>query len=781
MKEGHIFTEGEIASDYPDLIAAQLARIGTVDKIIHHVSSPGGNVIAGYKGYHKLVSVGVPIDSIVEGEAQSMGSFVIMASNATGGKIKVLNPSRVMIHNPKFNVQGLSQSGFADSDSLQSGADELRTIETEMAQVYVDSTVKRGKGKTIDEIKAMMKRETYMSAEEAVAQGFADEVISMINVESNTKLKAVALGLTGSKPNKTTMEKEKGIAASVRDLLIKAADILAPVTQPKAVDVPLNDGTMLSIDGDAPTVGGAATYEGAPANGEYTLESGQVVTCVNGKITDVKEPAPLAPPAQDEAAKLAQENEALKAQLAQLAATKAAAEQEAAQKVAAEQDKNKLEAEQKRAAEALEAVQKELEALKSKTIGNEEKQFEGLSHNRATAIGKMTTNDVMKVKATRTFIAENLPWLERHYPSGKFADGTRFADYRQGGPEAVSILETNLNYTWNGVLSTELFFKPTLSTPAIADVFTVDLGAKDKKRYHIAPVMNKVLKPYTGCGQAVTGSSYDITSKYIQLKPFEMYEAWCKDDFTDQLTGSFNLLAQEWLKTGTNSFDPAGTPIDKMIVDGLKDAMRRDIWRRISFGDTTSSSADWNQIDGLWQSLIDQSGASNYCVYASKTNFGTGTLSASAAYNELVAQYKNSSNLLKEQAIDGRKGRFLVTRSVWDNLYDSYTATGAVTELAFKQAMDGISGQLTFRGIPVIPITIWDDFLADSTNPLSSTTRHLIAFTIKENHILGVENTGDMEKIDSWFEKKDNKRYYRSNMSMGFLGAIHCDLTTVSY
>jgi hypothetical protein len=123
----------------------------------------------------------------------------------------------------------------------------------------------------------------------------------------------------------------------------------------------------------------------------------------------------------------------------------------------------------------------------------------------------------------------------------------------------------------------------------------------------------------------------------------------------------------------------------------------------------------------------------------------------------------------------------LVTRSIWENLYDTYTGTGAVTELAFKQAMDGIGGQLTFRGIPVVPITIWDDFLADSANPLYSTTRHLISFTLKDNHILGVENTGDLEKLDSWFEKKDNKRYYRANMTMGFLGAIHCDLTTISY
>ena len=776
MKQGHIFTEGKIEDNYPDLIMSQLRNIGEVDEIVHHISTGGGSVNAGYKGYHKLVQYAqaykIPIHSVVE-EAQSMGSFIMLASDMTGGKIKVLNPGRVMIHYPKFGVSGLGgNSGYADSDSFESAAKELRIIENEMADVYMASMAKRGKAKPLEEVKALMKKETHMSAQMAVDLGLADEAINYIDKSEEPKLKAVALG-TGQK----TMTKKKGILATIGEMFIKAEQ----ETSAQAVDLMLKEGGTLSVDGEVPAVGATATIEGKPAEGNYMLEDGQSITCVAGKITEIK-PAQAAPPppAETEAQRLARENEQLKAQLAQKtvseqAALKAEQEKLAAEKVATLENEKKLQA------VALADAQKKLEELQKQTVGDPEKQFEGHVPNRAVAIGNMNNEHAMKVKATRTFLAEHLPWLERNYTGGKYSDGTRFMDYRPGGPEAVSILETNLSYVWNGVLSTELFFKPTMSTPAIADVFTVDLGATDTKQYHIAPTMSKVLKPYTGCAQAPTGSSYDITSKKIQLKPFEMYEGWCKDDFTNQLTGSYNVLAQEWLKTGTASFDPAGTPIDRMIVDGLKDALRRDLWRRISFGDATSSNADWNQIDGYWQGLIDNSGASNYCVYASKTNFGTGALAASAAYNELLAMWTGSSNLLKQEGIDKGKARFLVTRSIWENLYASYTATGAVTELAFKQAINGIPGQLTFRGIPVIPINIWDDFLADSANPLYATTRHLISFTLKENHILGIENTSDLEKIDSWFEKKDNKRYYRSNMVLGFLPAIHCDLTTISY
>lgn len=762
MIEGHIYTEGRITKDYPQQIKAQIAALATeypgYEKVIHHIQSPGGDCYAAFNGYHEIMKIGKPIKSIIEGEAQSMATFLAIAPAA---EVEILNPSTFMIHEPFF------PEGVAGTvDELQAAQTELEQIRSAMADAYAKKT-----GKPIPEILAMMKKTTRLDASMAVAMGFCNKLIEPSRVMGISEI----------------VKEIKQLKTDFMGLFNKRAVANAP----SAIDLPLKDGKMMNVQSDnGDLVGKPATVDSQPAEGNYLLNDGRTITCVGGIVTAVSDSALPAPaPEESEAAKLQKQLAALQSQMATIKAAEDAkikAEEEA-KKVAAE--KAAQEAQVKALEDANKAVAElaaKVKELENKPLGSQEKPAEAMNTNpMAFGIGN-TQADKQMMYATRSVIAEHTPWLEqtevfrKKYPNGKYPDGTKFTDYRPGGPNAVSVLETNLNYTWNGILSTDLFFKPTLSTPAIADVFTVDLGASDTKRYHIAPVMNKILKPYTGCGQAVTGSSYDITSKKMQLKPFEMYEAWCKDDFTDQLSGSYNLLAQEWLKTGTDSFDPAGTPIDRMIIKLLKDGLRRDIWRRISFGDTTSSSADWNQIDGLWQSLIDQSGASNYCVYASKTNFGTGTLAASAAYNELVAQFKGSSNLLKEYAIDGGRGQFLVTRSVWDNLYDSYTGTGAVTELAFQAAQSGY-GKLTFRGIPVVPITIWDDFLADSTNPLSATTRHLIAFTVKDNHILGVENTADLDKIDSWFEKKDNKRYYRSNMTMGFLGAVHCDLTTISY
>jgi len=743
----HIFTDDIIGEDYHLVLKQQLGGMpANTKKIIHHIQSPGGSVYGGYKGYHLLKSLGVEIESRIEGEAQSMATFIALA----GKKIVILDPSIWMIHNPSQGLRG-------DADMLRSGADELLSIENAMAEAYAQRS-----GKTVDVIKQMMKAETRMTAKEAVDFGFADEIGGRILEDDQyKKLKAVAFGSKEMEDNKDNI-----FSKALNAIDAKLNELSQFVKGPKALDLSKADGTVLVVQSeDGQLVGKTVTVNGQPApDGEHQMADGSVVVVAGGVITSVTPP-------MTEQAKLEQQIAALNAQLD---AAKAATANADAQKV-------ELETKLSDAAAAMQAIKKDLEAESKKVIGDNSKPDSGAEAVRKpVSIMNKSTNKEMAIRASRTFLAENMPWLEKRYKNGCFADGTSFSSYREGGPNAASILEVEFNYTYDGLLSTDLFFKPTIGSPALADVFNLDLGAKNSKKYHIAPVMNKILKPYTGCDQAITNSSFNLTSKGIQLKPFQMYEGWCKDDFTEQLQGKYNVLAEQYLKSGNESFDPAGTPIDTMIVDLLKDALRRDIWRRVSFADLSSSSADWNQFDGFWQALIDSSGASNYCVNRIGSSLGTGTLSAGTALSYFQNIVNNSPLLLKQQAIDGGKGQFLVTRSVWENYYNSLIGTGAVTEQQFTNAIQGISN-LTYLGIPVKPISIWDDHLSDSTNPLAATTKHLIAFTIKENHVLGVEDTADMEKIDSWFEKKDNKRYYRSNMTMGFLPSIHCDLTAISY
>jgi hypothetical protein len=660
-----------------------------------------------------------------------------------------------MMHMPHSGVQGTAEQ-------FEQGASELRNIENDMIDAYAAKS-----GLPADQIREMMRKTTVLNATQAQQMKFADKVLG-------TYRQAVALGQTIKKP---TMEKN-----SIKDFANKVIKMVVDAIPggPTAMDYKTKDGKILNVSEDGKT----ATIDGQPANGSYALEDGRTIMCENGVVTSVQEasapqpaptpqptptPAPAPTPVQTAEQKLA----AAEAELAKVKAEKEAAD---AAKAAAEQKALEASKEKEKTVLALGEIKKEVEKMKTETVGDDTPPAIG---HKPFAIGHRVDPQAMSINASRTFIADHMPWLERYYKGGKYSDGTDFMSYRTTGPNAVSILETNFNYTWNGILTTDLFFKPSLDSPALSDFFTIDLGATDKKRYNLITPISKVLKPYTGCGGTPAGTRQLITNTTIQLKPFQMYESWCKDDFTGQLSGVYNFLAQEWLKTGNASFDPAGTPINTIIMDSLKDALRRDIFRRVFFAAGNSSSADYNQIDGFWDRTIDSSGVSNYCVYRYGSALGTGALGTTAANDYFTGIYNNSSLLLKQEGIDKGQAEFWVTRSVWENYYTYLVGVGAVTEQAYSDYKNGVK-TLQFRGHNVRPINLWDNDLADSSNPLFATTRHLIVFTLKKNHILGIENNSDLEKIESWYEMKDQKRYYRSNMVMGYQ-YLHCDLTTISY
>lgn len=763
MVEGHIFTEGEIPDNYDSYLRQALAQLPPdTTNIIHHISSPGGSVYGGYKGYHVLLGAGKPITSIIEGEAQSMATFIAMAGN----RIIMMDPSVWMIHNPSQGMRG-------DADAFKSGAEELQHIEDDMSAAYSKKT-----GIAIDEIKKMMKSTKVLNAQSAKQLGFIDEI--------KVPLKAVALGkstMTNPKKDDLTMFQKFGKIL---------ADAFTQLGVPTAADYPITGGGMLSIDGEL-AQGAKATVDGQPANGPYKLDTGVTVVCTEGIVTEFG-PTPAAPAPQPPAPVETPEQKQIKelqAQLTSLQAAAAASDKAKADAAKTAEEVEKAKAEKEATVTMLANLQKEFEELKKKTVGDDSRSPEGFKSNRSAA-PSMTANELIGVRLSRLAMAEYTPYLfksqafMKKHPGGQFEDGTYFKDYMPGGrftsgPEMLSLLEPNINYTWDGVLDLDIFFKPSLNTPALSDFGLIDIGAKDQKRYHLLNPISNVLRPYSGCDQAVGTSRLQITSKAIQLKPFQMFEGWCKDDFTQQLSGAFNVFAQEWLKTGNESFDPAGTPIDRIINDQLKDTLRRDTFQRMFFGAKSSSSANYSQIDGYWTNLINDSGASNYCVFRSNpaNAFGVGALAADTAIAAFKRMVNGSSLLLKQEVIDKNIAEIKVTRSLWDNYYDSLVGLGSVSEAQYENFMNGIK-TLTFRGIPVTFVNFWDSSLADSNNPLNGTTRHLAILTYKNNHIFGIENEGDLNKVDSWFEKKDNKRYYRANMIFGYQ-KIHCDLQTIEY
>jgi ATP-dependent Clp endopeptidase proteolytic subunit ClpP len=748
VKEGHIFIDDIITPETLAQVKAKLEEYKALPAITLHIQSPGGSVYAGYNIYHALKLSGKKIKTIIEGEAQSMATFISSLGHPKNGGlgVEICNPSVFMVHLPHSGVEGTAEQ-------FEQGASELRNIENDMVAEYSAVT-----GLPEEQVREMMRKTTTMTAQQAKDYGFATKVLG-------SYLQAVAIGQTIKKP----MEKKEAV-------LTKVIKMLADLTGlgPSAIDLPVQGGKMLHIDGEGgDLIGRPATIDGAPASGSIPLTDGRTVMCENGIVMSVSEtpaqqtpppaqpPAPTPAPVQTAEQKLA----AAESELAKIKAEKAAAE---AAKAAAEQKAAEAVQQTQTTVQALADIKTELETIKTETTVGNDNPPAGAMTPYKQPMGMAPSAAAEQKKRTVQFLNEFMPWLKQYYPQGEFE---KYA----AGPNMVSILETNFNYTWPGILTTEIFYKPTLQAPALSDIFTIDQGISFKKKYNLITQLDKILKPYTGCTRVFNGNRQLITNTEVVVKEFSVSESWCKDDFTQQLSGAYNLLAQEWLKTGNRSFDPSGTPINTIIDRILSDALQRDVFRRVSFGAGNSSDDDYNQIDGLWDRLIDSSGASNYCVVRAGSALGTGALSAGAALTALEAVYANSNILLKNAP--GKK--FFVTRSIWDNLYNSYIGSGAVTEQQFENLVKGLT-TLTYKGIPVIPVDLWDSFLAESDNPLFATTRHLILLTVKENHILGVEQGGDLNKIEGWYERKDRKFYYEADMKFGY-NYLHCDLQTIAY
>ncbi len=139
-----------------------------------HLNSPGGNAFDGVAIYNLLRASGKPVSVVVEGMAASAASIIAMA----GDTITMATGSVMMIH------EAMSMA-FGNADEMTKMAETLTTVTSGIADIYVART-----GIPKAEILQMQNVETWMTADEAVAKGFATDVSKAKAVKNEFKLDA---------------------------------------------------------------------------------------------------------------------------------------------------------------------------------------------------------------------------------------------------------------------------------------------------------------------------------------------------------------------------------------------------------------------------------------------------------------------------------------------------------------------------------------------------------------------------------------------------------------
>jgi len=166
LKDRIIMLDGAIDERVSSVLCAQLLFLESQDAkkdITLYVNSPGGLVTAGMAIYDTMQYISADIQTVVTGQACSMGS--LLASAGTRGKRLMLPHSRHMIHQPLGGASG-------QATDVEIRANELLRWKRELTEVYVQNT-----GKTFDELSADMERDKFMTPAEAVAYGLADRIV----------------------------------------------------------------------------------------------------------------------------------------------------------------------------------------------------------------------------------------------------------------------------------------------------------------------------------------------------------------------------------------------------------------------------------------------------------------------------------------------------------------------------------------------------------------------------------------------------------------------------
>lgn len=125
------------------------------------INSGGGDVYAGSEIYTTLRGYKGNVKVEVVGIAASAASVIAMA----GDTIEISPTAQIMIHNVSSGASG-------DHRTLAHEAEVLKNYNQSIANAYIDKT-----GIEMDELLELMNHETWMTAQQAVEKGFADNVM----------------------------------------------------------------------------------------------------------------------------------------------------------------------------------------------------------------------------------------------------------------------------------------------------------------------------------------------------------------------------------------------------------------------------------------------------------------------------------------------------------------------------------------------------------------------------------------------------------------------------
>ncbi len=218
-----------------------LAAVGHVDEIDLRINSLGGDVWQGVAIHNLIRTHPATVIATIEGVAASIGSLIAMAAD----KIRIPANAQIMIHLPRGGE-------FGNADAMRSMAVRLEQVTESMISTYTARS-----GQTREAVAEMMAAETWLTADEAVRLGFADEIAEPV------RMVAMDMSRYASTPEPLLLEMRKPDRSPRMNIVPITPELLAAVklgvaANPDAGKMP--DVLAAHVQGD-PTETGSITRD----------------------------------------------------------------------------------------------------------------------------------------------------------------------------------------------------------------------------------------------------------------------------------------------------------------------------------------------------------------------------------------------------------------------------------------------------------------------------------------------------------------------------------------
>lgn len=297
-------------------VVSQCERQKNITHLDVYITTPGGLMEEGEDIVQYLESLktkGITVHTHAKKEVCSFGADILLC----GQERFIDENARLMIHNPWVSLKE------GDASIIEAYAKELRKLESESIQKYADKT-----GADANVLKTLMKKDTFLTPQQAVDLGFATQISKNVQLEAVAFSRKFNTNLNNEKMSKETLTK-----AEAETMLDKMFDSIKQLFAPKQVKV-IQDAAGVEITfpdldpEDIPAIGDKAVVENIAANQEHVMPSGEtyvfeagVLTAIKAKEEDPKEESPELVQALEEVAQLKKQLKQIEQEKADLQTT----------------------------------------------------------------------------------------------------------------------------------------------------------------------------------------------------------------------------------------------------------------------------------------------------------------------------------------------------------------------------------------------------------------------------------------------------------------------------